>query len=58
MVQFDDAEAEEQFDRDIDSYESFLNRRFDAQLRLPRFAQVIALAAPQRKIEASEQFVR
>lgn len=38
MISINDKDAEEQFDRDIYSYENFLNRRFNAQLSLPRFS--------------------
>lgn len=59
MIGVDDAQAEEQFDRDLRSYQNFLNRRFQAGLQLPLFSQVIGLVQPRGdRIHASEEYVR
>ncbi|CAL6087071.1 RIO_kinase 2 [Hexamita inflata] len=60
MIQTTDKEAEYQFDRDVESYENFLNRRFQAGLKLPRFAQFFHLVKPkdEEQIETTEKFVK
>lgn len=59
VIQASSSEAAEQFDRDVKSVEDFLNRRFNAGLSLPRFAESTQSLMPLANgIEATETFVR
>lgn len=62
VIQSTAPEAEEQFNRDIASVESFFNRRFGASIMLPRYNEVMCQISEEesmdRRIDATETFVK
>lgn len=57
MIQATDPEASMQFDRDVDSFETFFRRRFGIDLRLPRFSE-ITVQKTDEQVLATEKFAR
>ena len=58
MIQHDDPQAEFQFNRDLDSLEGYINRRYRSALRFPRFAEVLKTLEIKSEITATEQFAK
>lgn len=62
VIQSTAPEAEEQFNRDIASVESFFNRRFGASIMLPRYNEVMCQISEEesvdRRIDVTETFVK
>lgn len=62
VIQSTAPEAEEQFDRDVMSIETFFNRRFGANISLPRYAEIALKISEEqlvdKRIDATENFVK
>ncbi|KAH0570378.1 putative RIO kinase 2 [Spironucleus salmonicida] len=57
LIQLTDDDAEYQFNRDVESFEGFLNRRFKTELSFPRFAD-IQKCEIINSFQTSEKFAR
>lgn len=58
MIQTTHPEAEDQFNRDVDSFVGFLNRRVHADIRVPRYTQALAEAEALRSQRLAEAAAR